>query len=39
MLEKIQTGDLKVLDANGAVLNASNSLFQIQGTKRIDVMP
>jgi len=39
MLDKIKSGDIKVLDANGVVLNASTSLFQIQGTKRIDVLP
>lgn len=39
MLEKIQTGEIKVLDVNGVVLNAGTSPFQIQGTKRIDVLP
>ena len=39
MLEKIQNGEIKVLDVNGVVLNAGTSPFQIQGTKRIDVLP
>jgi len=39
MLEKIQNGDIKVLDANAVILNAGTSPFQIQGTKRIDILP
>jgi len=39
MLEKIQSGEIKVMDINGVVLNAGASPFQIDGTKRIDVLP
>jgi len=39
MLEKIQSGEIKVLDVNGVVLNAGTSPFQIQGTNSLDVRP
>lgn len=39
MLDSIKSGDIKVLDSNGVVLNAGTSPFQIQGTNSLDVRP